>query len=63
LKEGWIVPATVDEVAAALARAAATPSLEDDAKAAELAHRGSYRYFLQDARQDAPPAADNADAE
>jgi hypothetical protein len=43
--EGIIVDATLEEVEAALAAAAATPGFEDDIAAKRLAHRGSYRYF------------------
>lgn len=48
MDEGWIIEATLEEVEAALKAAAATPSREDDIAAMRLAHRGSYRYFLED---------------
>ena len=48
---GLIVEATLEQVEAALAAAAATPDPEDDLRALELKHRGSYRFFC-----DAPPA-------
>lgn len=45
VKNGFIVEATLAQVEAALAAAAATPDLEDDKRALELRHRGSYRFF------------------
>lgn len=47
---GLIVEATLEQVETALAAAAATPDPEDDLRAIELKHRGSYRFFC-----DAPP--------
>ncbi len=45
-ESGYIIPATLQEVKAALAAAAATPDREDDIQALILKHRGSYRFFL-----------------
>jgi len=45
---GVIVPATLEEVEAALAAAALTPETDDDKAALILKHRGSYRFFLND---------------
>jgi hypothetical protein len=45
---GWIVEATVDEVAAALDAAKATPTPDDDVAARILAHRASCRYFFKE---------------
>lgn len=42
---GFIVEATLEEVEAALTAAAATLDEEDDKRALELRHRGSYRFF------------------
>lgn len=44
-KNGFIIEATLEQVEAALAAAAATPDTEDDKRALELRHRGSYRFF------------------
>lgn len=49
LENGFIIEATLEEVEAALAKAAATPEIEDDIEALRLKHRGSYRYFVPDA--------------
>ena len=46
VENGFIVEATLEEVEAALAAAAATPELDDDQAALTLKHRGSYRYFF-----------------
>jgi hypothetical protein len=46
---GFIVPATLEEVEAALEAAAQTPEPEDDQAALILKHRGSYRFFLNQA--------------
>ena len=46
--DGWIIEATLLEVEAALKAAAATPGVEDDIAAKILAHRGSYRYYLDE---------------
>ena len=43
---GFIIPATLEEVEAALKAAAMTPETEDDTAALILRHRGSYRFFL-----------------
>ena len=43
---GFIIPATLEEVEAALKAAAMTPETEDDIAALILRHRGSYRFFL-----------------
>lgn len=43
---GFIIPATLEEVEAALHAAAQTPEPEDDTAALILMHRGSYRFFL-----------------
>jgi len=48
LERGLIVEATLEEVEAALNAAKATPELDDDFEAMKLAHRGSYRFFLDD---------------
>lgn len=45
-EEGMIVEATIEQVEAALAAAAATPEPEDDIEAIILKCRGSYRFFL-----------------
>lgn len=45
LENGFIIEATLEEVEAALAKAAATPQKEDDIEAYRLVHRGSYRFF------------------
>lgn len=45
---GFIVPATLEQVEAALQAAALTPEPEDDQAALILKHRGSYRFFLID---------------
>jgi len=47
-QSGLIVPATLEEVEAALEAAAATPDPEDDRAALRIKHRGSYRFFLND---------------
>jgi hypothetical protein len=47
-ENGFIIEATLEQVEAALAAAAKTPDLEDDLKALELKHRGSYRFFAPD---------------
>ncbi len=47
-KIGWIVEVSLDEVEAALKAAAATPSHDDDIAAKRLAHRGSYRFYLDE---------------
>ena len=46
MEEGRIIEATLEEVEAALIAAGATPSRQDDIAAMRMAHRGSYRYFL-----------------
>jgi hypothetical protein len=43
---GFIIPATLEQVEAALKAAAHTPDSEDDKAALILKHRGSYRFFL-----------------
>jgi hypothetical protein len=43
---GFIIPATLEDVEAALHAAAQTPEAEDDTAALILMHRGSYRFFL-----------------
>lgn len=43
---GFIIPATLEQVEAALTAAALTPDPEDDKAALILKHRGSYRFFL-----------------
>lgn len=43
---GFIIPATLEQVEAALQAAAQTPDPEDDKAALVLKHRGSYRFFL-----------------
>lgn len=43
---GFIIPATLEDVEAALHAAAQTPETEDDTAALILMHRGSYRFFL-----------------
>lgn len=45
---GWIIESTLEEVEAALHAAGSTPSNEDDIAAMRMAHRGSYRFFLDD---------------
>ncbi len=45
---GFIIPATLEEVEAALKAAARTADPEDDKAALILKHRGSYRFFLND---------------
>lgn len=47
-ESGLIVPATLEQVEAALKAAAATPDPEDDRAALILKHRGSYRFFVND---------------
>lgn len=54
LNDGFIVEATLEEVEAALAKAAATPETTDDVEAYRLAHRGSYRYFEPEAEATTP---------
>lgn len=49
IESGWIMEVTLEEVEAALEAAKATPSREDDVVAMRMAHRGSYRFFLDDA--------------
>jgi hypothetical protein len=46
MEKGLIVEATLEEVEAALAKAAATPDTADDIEAHRLKHNGSYRYFV-----------------
>ncbi len=57
---GLIVDATLEQVEAALAAAAATSDPEDDLRALELKHRGSYRFFCDvpalDPETPTPPA-------
>ena len=48
LEKGLIVEATLEEVEAALKAAAATPQREDDLAAMNLAHWGSYRFFVDE---------------
>jgi len=48
-KEGWITDVTLEEVEAALNAAKATPSKDDDIAAMRLAHRGSYRFYVDEA--------------
>ncbi|MFK7849666.1 MAG: hypothetical protein AB8D78_01710 [Akkermansiaceae bacterium] len=43
-ESGFIIPATLEEVEAALKAAALTPETEDDKAALILKHRGSYRF-------------------
>ncbi len=45
VRSGYIIEVTLEEVEAALASAAATPDPEDDKRALDLRHRGSYRFF------------------
>ena len=45
---GFIIPATLEEVEAALQAAASTPETEGDRAALILKHRGSYRFFIND---------------
>jgi hypothetical protein len=45
-EDGFIIPATIEEVEAALKAAAQTPEIEDDQAARRLKNRGSYRFFL-----------------
>ena len=47
-RSGWIINATVEDVEAARKAAAATPSLDDDKIAEELAHRASCRFFYSE---------------
>lgn len=54
-EKGLIVEVTLDEVEAALKAAAATPQREDDLAAMNLAHWGSYRFFLDDKPAEAAP--------
>lgn len=58
-EQGWIIEATLEEVEGALKAAAATPSTEDDVEAMTLAHRGSYRYFLNGDKPEPPVAEAN----
>ena len=46
MQKGLIIEATLEEVEAALAKAAATPDTADDIEAHRLKHGGSYRYFV-----------------
>ena len=55
-KDGWIIEVTLEQVEAALKAAAATPSNEDDIAAMRLAHRGSYRFYLDDKAPAEKPA-------
>ena len=48
LEQGLILEVTLEEVEAALKAAAATPQREDDLAAMNLAHWGSYRFFLDE---------------
>ncbi len=59
VNDGLIVDASLEQVEAALAAAAATPDPEDDLRALELKHRGSYRFFCDVAPS--PPADDTPD--
>ncbi len=47
-EEGWMIEVTLEEVEAALKAAATTASIEDDIVAKRLAHRGSYRFYLDE---------------
>ena len=55
-EEGWMIEVTLEEVEAALKAAAATPSHEDDIAAMRLAHRGSYRFYLDEQGSAEEPA-------
>jgi len=45
-ESGFIVEISREEVEAAVAAAVATPDPDDDQRALELMHRGSYRFYL-----------------
>jgi hypothetical protein len=46
-RSGWVIETTLAEVKSKLDAARSTPSTEDDVEAMRLAHRGSYRLFLE----------------
>lgn len=48
IDKGLILDVTLEEAEAAIQAAAATPDPEDDTRASELAHRGSFRFFPQE---------------
>ena len=60
---GFIIEATLEQVEAALAAAAATPDLEDDKRALDLKHRGSYRFYSPSAESDSDTTSDDNSAE
>jgi hypothetical protein len=62
-ENGFIIEATLEQVEAALAAAATTPDLEDDKRALDLKHRGSYRFYSPSAESDSDTSADDNSAE
>ena len=48
VKEGFIIEVSLENVEAAVAAAVLTPDPEDDQRALELMHRGSYRFFVDE---------------
>jgi hypothetical protein len=54
-ENGFIIEATLEQVEAALAAAATTPDLEDDKRALDLKHRGSYRFYSPSAESVVTP--------
>lgn len=53
-REGLILPATIEQVEAALAAAAATPDEDDDQRALDLKQRGSYRFYFVASAPESP---------
>lgn len=53
---GLILDVSLEQVEAALAAAAKTPELEDDQRAMNLKHWGSYRFYGGDVADESPPS-------
>lgn len=60
-ESGFIIEVTLEQVEAAIAAAAATEDPEDDKRAFELKHRGSYRFYAPSVSAPEPSAEDESE--